>query len=204
MQMRIRAIGVLSVMLSLFLGAGCEQAAQPSKTVVVQPPPPVNEAAMSENAARRFQEPGQESKTTVDSMVEMTKKYTQLADQASQLKLKNQQLVEENEHLKEQLDTAQAQLQQTQKELTEANDLLIEMRIELNNWKEDILGFRKEIRQADKTQLQALYKILQLLGGEVRPDAAKDAGAPSTTVPAETVPPQSNGPAAEESEDTNG
>ena len=70
------------------------------------------------------------------------------------------------------LVTLEPKLQQTQKELAEANDLLIEMRIELNNWKTDILGFRAEMRDAEKTQLEALLKILNVLGGEVKPESA--------------------------------
>jgi hypothetical protein len=40
------------------------------------------------------------------------------------------------------------------------------MLIELNNWKTDVIGFREEIRAADRAQLEALLKILKVLGGE--------------------------------------
>ena len=59
-------------------------------------------------------------------------------------------------------------MEQTRKELAETTELVIDMRIELNNWKTDILGFRDEIRTAEKTQLEALLKILTILGGEVQ------------------------------------
>ena len=59
---------------------------------------------------------------------------------------------------------------QTKKELTQANELLIEMRIELNNWKTNILGFRDEIRDTEKAQFEALLKILEVLGGEIETD----------------------------------
>ena len=53
----------------------------------------------------------------------------------------------------------------------QANDLLIEMRIELNNWKTNILGFRDEMRDAEKEQLKALIRILTVLGGEIEPQS---------------------------------
>jgi hypothetical protein len=65
----------------------------------------------------------------------------------------------------------EARLKQTQKELSEANDLLIEMLSELNTWKSNILGFRGEMRDAAKVQLEALLKVLEILGGKVEADA---------------------------------
>ena len=46
------------------------------------------------------------------------------------------------------------------------------MRIELNNWKGNIIGFREEMREAQTTQLEALFKILTLLGGQVDVESA--------------------------------
>jgi hypothetical protein len=36
----------------------------------------------------------------------------------------------------------------------------------------DVLGFRNEIRQAETAQLEALLKILRVLGGEVTVESA--------------------------------
>ena len=44
---------------------------------------------------------------------------------------------------------------------------MLQTRIELNNWKNDVLGFRGEMQDAQKAQLEALLKILKLMGGEV-------------------------------------
>ncbi len=90
---------------------------------------------------------------------------TKLLFQALQ---KKQELIEENKGLKRQITPLSAELEQTRKELAETTELVIDMRIELNNWKTDILGFRDEIRTAEKTQLKALLKILTILGGEVK------------------------------------
>ena len=53
-----------------------------------------------------------------------------------------------------------------EKELAEANNLLVEMDKNLDNWRKDVLGFREEMRQADAAQIEALQKILSLLGAE--------------------------------------
>ena len=61
-----------------------------------------------------------------------------------------------------------------QKELDEANAFLQQMHLELSEWKTDVLGFRDEIRKSQKAQLEALGKILSVLGAEpvTIPDAA--------------------------------
>ena len=83
------------------------------------------------------------------------------------LRQNNQNLTIENQQLKEQLFNIQKQLQQTQNELNEANEIMISMRAELNNWKKDVLGFRDEMRNAEKAQIEALLKIMKVLGGDV-------------------------------------
>ncbi len=115
--------------------------------------------------AKRFEgaRTGRDSSTPV---VDLTERVTQLAEKAATLQQQNQQLAEENARLSKQTTALEAQLKQTQTELTEANNLLIEMLGELNNWKTDILGFRSEMRVAAKAQLEALLKILEVLGAE--------------------------------------
>jgi hypothetical protein len=116
---------------------------------------------------RKFQEPNSSGRLSDAPAVDLPEKNTLLSDELAALKATNQVLLSENANLKENLTSCNAQLQQTQKELTQANDLLIEMRLELNNWKTDVLGYRDEMRLAQKAQLESLIKILQLLGGEV-------------------------------------
>ena len=92
----------------------------------------------------------------------------------------------------EQVASLDGQLQQTQKELAEANGLLIEMRIELNNWKADILGFREEMRNAETAQLETLLRILKILGGQVttEPARAEVTGAVGSAVASTSKPDQ--------------
>ena len=91
-----------------------------------------------------------------------------------QVQKKNLDLTEENRTLSNQLTEAQTQLEQAKKELAEANTLLVDMQKELTNWKSDVLGFRDEMRKAQKAQIDALTHIITLLGGET-PSPATDA-----------------------------
>jgi chromosome segregation ATPase len=123
--------------------------------------------------AKRFQDTPLEGKTVVESAMELSEKYASLSDQAVAMRQENQRLQTENEDLKRQIATAEAKLKQTQKELGEANQLLVEMLTELNNWKSNILGFRGEMREAAKAQLEAMLKVLEILGGEAQAGAVK-------------------------------
>lgn len=126
------------------------------------------EKQQNPSVANRFQEAAMHKQTVVESAMELSQQHAKLSEEAAALRQQNRDITFSNEQLKEQIVVLEAQLKQTQKELTEANDLLIAMRIELNNWKVNILGFRDEMRDAETAQLEALLKILQMLGGEVK------------------------------------
>jgi chromosome segregation ATPase len=123
--------------------------------------------------AKRFQEPTLQGRTAVESAIELSEKYAQISEDAVILRERNNSLAGENDKLKEQIDILDGNLKKAEKELGEANNLLVEMRIELNNWKTDVLGFRSEIRQAETAQLEALLKILKVLGGQVASESAQ-------------------------------
>jgi len=162
--------GLLSVKL---LMSGCAAPQWPTE-VVLQPVHGSSAAQQSPSTAKRFQGQGASKEPTiVESAMELSEKYAKLLEEAAKLRMENQKFAEENKYLKEQLASCQSQLEHTQKELAEATDMLTEMRVELNNWKNDILGFRSEMREAEKAQLEALLKILNVLGGEVKAESAK-------------------------------
>jgi chromosome segregation ATPase len=163
-------LAVLLCMLSglIFLLPGCTTSGGPIEILL---PTKSAETQLSDSA--RFQEPTSQGPTVAQSAIELSKKYAELSQEATVLRQKNQDFNAKNNQLKDQVAILEAQLQQAQKELTEANDLLIEMRIELNNWKTDVLGFRGEMRDAEKAQLQALLKILEVLGGEAQVESAQ-------------------------------
>ena len=165
--------------LLMFLLTGCLVPQEPME--IITPSGSPEGKAQQASMSKRFQESGQQGSTVIESAMELSKKYAKLSEEASALKEKNQGLDAENNHLKEKLAACESQLQQAQKELAQANDLLVEMRIELNNWKNNILGFRNEMRDAEKTQLEALLKILTVLGGEVKTESIQGVDANSSS-----------------------
>lgn len=119
---------------------------------------------------KRFNETSANDPTMVESALDLSKKYALLAEQSAVMKQENQRYSVENRSMKEKISSLETELKQTKKELLESNGLIVDMRVELNNWKNNILGFRDEIRQADSEQLKALLEILKILGGEIKTD----------------------------------
>jgi len=152
------------LLIILTLSSGCTKYALPIK---IFPAIQQNDVP-NESMEKRFDESALSGPTAVESAIELSKKYAKLSEKTAKLKIENDLITKENNDIKDQFNHTRAQLVQTQKELEQANDLLIEMRIELNSWKTDIIGFRQEIRAADKAQLETLLKLLKILGGEAK------------------------------------
>ena len=93
-------------------------------------------------------------------------KHRKLTEQYKSLQKENDKLKEDNKRLIRRAELSMKSLKRTEQELEEANELLIEMRKELDGWKTNVLGFREEINFVHKEQLEALEKILKLLGYE--------------------------------------
>ncbi|MHC4336172.1 MAG: hypothetical protein ACYSUP_19065 [Planctomycetota bacterium] len=138
------------------------------------PPYEGEQAVGNEAVAGRFEESALQGPTAVESAIELSEKYAKLSEEAAVIRQQNNDLITENRRLEEQVTALEADLLQAQKELTEANNLLREMIVELNSWKADVIGFREEMRSAEKAQLEALLKILQILGGEVDLEQRQD------------------------------
>lgn len=165
MQANKKKLSFLTVSAFTFLLAGCPIIQEPLE-VVFKPDPTMQH--QSPSMSKRFQQAAPTGKTAIDSAVELSKQNTKLFEQMTGLQQKNLELTAENRQLKDRITVLEPDLQQVRKELNEANDLLIDMTTELNNWKMQILGFQGEMRDADKAQLEALLKILKVLGGEVK------------------------------------
>jgi chromosome segregation ATPase len=170
MQSNQKTIILLISLTSTFLPSGCLSGRE-AVEVVVHPGSAERQPASDEKVAKRFLESAPQGPTVVESAMELSDKYARLSEETAVLRQQNHDIITKNKQLKDQLVAHEAQLQQTQKELTEANDFLIEMRIELNDWKTDILGFREEIRGAETEQLRALLNILKILGGEAKAES---------------------------------
>ncbi len=110
--------------------------------------------------------------TQVESSLLLSEKYAAIAVEGEKIRQENKRLTDENVQLAKENARLQAESDQASKELKEANAMLIDMRVEINNWKNNVLGFRDEMRASQKAQLEALLRIMQLLGGESRRDEA--------------------------------
>lgn len=136
----------------------------------------------------------------VESALIWSEKYAHAVEDLSQEQQRNRKLMDEGRTLQQQLDAAKAELATANRELEEANALLIEVRQENNRWKADVLGYRDEMRRSHLTELEALGKVLRLLGGELSPAEAAAAPAagtsPATAEQTAAQPMKSNAPAA--------
>jgi DNA repair exonuclease SbcCD ATPase subunit len=170
-KMRSNKIIILAILFApVFLLAGCSSSQQPADLAVEDVPV---ERPQDDSIAKRFHEPDPEGPTVVESAMKLSGEYARLTQEAAELRRQNEDFIAKNRQLNDQAVSVDAQLKQTQKELAEANSLLIEMRVELNNWKTDILGFRNEMRDAETAQLETLLRILKVLGGQVPSESAK-------------------------------
>lgn len=112
-----------------------------------------------------------------------SQKYEELLKQQQKQTEKSQALVTENSDLKQTIDKLQQDLAKTKKELEEANVFLQDMHRELTQWKSDVLGYREEMRQAQSAQMEALIRILKVLGAETTELSKTQLEKPATTNP---------------------
>jgi len=113
--------------------------------------------------------------TGVDIALEWSNKYAAVSEKMLEIQRENQKLADKNRELNSQVGALKADLAVASKELGDANEMLRQMSMDLEKWKGNVLGFRKEMRGAQQAQLNALIKILHLLGGEVPKTAASQA-----------------------------
>ena len=119
-----------------------------------------------EKMQKRFDSTMQDADDLVQDPVELARSYEELSVKTNALRETNSELTLKNNQLKQQIEILKSEMEQTKKDMAEANDFLGQMHLELNKWKSDVLGFRQEIRQAQQAQLEALGKILRVLGAE--------------------------------------
>ena len=110
---------------------------------------------------------GKETNNADDAAMEWAKKCAVISSKHDQLLQENRQLKQKQQTHQQQVTTLKTELGRAERELAQANSMLLEMKTELEKWKTNVLGFRNEIRQSQKAQLDALVRILTLIGGEV-------------------------------------
>jgi chromosome segregation ATPase len=165
--MRVTKIIIVLFIPATMLLAGCKLIEEPIAIDVSPQPQPVLVADHSdESIERRFTDPEDEATDVVQSALMWSQKYEDLSAKAEKLREQNNARFLENTDLKHKLSELQAELDRTKAELGEANAFLQEMQLELTKWKADVLGFRDEMRNAQAAQLEALTKVLRILGAE--------------------------------------
>jgi len=154
------------------LSAGCEWQAVDSASQLGPPHKDPKAAApaggagyLSKTAVRS--EDSQHSESAVDAALQWAEKYAKVSEQLTAARQENRTLQQDNQKLSQQVAVLQDRLKQAEKELDEANTMLLELQKDLVKWKQSVLGYRDEMRQANQAQMDALIKILKLLGGEV-------------------------------------
>jgi hypothetical protein len=162
-----RSTTAVLVLAAAFLLAGCTRMLWSRHAA----PPPEESARTPETPYLQKVGVQRENETPLPTSVESTlilqDKYAKTLEELSREQQRSRSLADDNKKLADGAAKLQADLAKAQQELGEANDLLVQMRQELEKWKADILGFRDELRRADQVQLEAIGKVLTLLGGEV-------------------------------------
>ena len=157
---------------SLFL-AGCglpneltidKPAANAVETTPEEPPMVIGQTP--EKMQKRFDPTIQDDGDLEQGELRWAHRYEELSVGNNALRETNHELTLENDQLKQKIKMLESELEQTQKDMTEANEFLGQMHLELNKWKKDVLGFRQEIRLTQQVQIEALGKILRVLGAE--------------------------------------
>lgn len=117
-----------------------------------------------------------QGETAVDTALAWAQKHAEVSAKLAASERENRQLSEKNQVLQLQLDQTKGQLAAAQKELGEANGMMKELEARLAKWQENVLGYRQEMREAQKAQMEALTRVIKLLGGEVSASAPVSAG----------------------------
>lgn len=171
------------------LGQGPSTAGPDRKT-------PTGDATYMAKSAVKPDDGAADSSTAVEAALAMSDRHAKVTEELLQAHKQRQELEETNKKLSLQVAKLQNDADSAQKELAEANQMLIEMRRELDRWKADVLGFRDEMRASQKAQIDALRKVLVLLGADASaPGGASAASAPAAAPAAATAPVATTQPA---------
>ena len=117
------------------------------------------------------------NESAVETALAWAQKHMEVSAKLAASEKENRALTEKNQALAQQVEASKGQLAAAQKELNEANAMLKELEGRLAKWQENVLGYRQEMREAQKAQMEALGRVIKLLGGEASAVAAGKEGA---------------------------
>jgi hypothetical protein len=199
---------VLGVLAALGAAAGCtfaelRDSPAPAPPAAVRPatprPAPTAEAPYLSKVAVVREKPA-ETPTAVESALAWSEKYAKAMEELARERERNRKLEEENRGLQAEATALKTDLAKAHQELEEANTLLVEVRGENDKWKSDVLGYRDEMRRAHLSELDALAKVLRLLGAELPPAAPDAATKPPAVQPDNSTDSKTKGKPGESAE----
>ncbi|MCX5682444.1 MAG: hypothetical protein NT049_02010 [Planctomycetota bacterium] len=134
--------------------------------------------------------------TAIESTLVLQDKYAHALEDLRREQDRSRELTDQKQQLADEHTRLQADLAKAQAELSDANNLLVQMRQEIDKWKGDVMGFREELRESNRAQIDALTKVMTLLGGETGPKAETPAPAAKPAPAAALAPAPATKPAA--------
>ncbi len=123
-----------------------------------------------------------DASSAVESALAWSEKYAKVSEDLTKVQQQKLDIEDANKKLTVQVAKLQAENENTQKDLAEANQMLVELRRELDKWQQSVLGFRDEMRDAQKAQMEALRRLMVFLGAEA--PGARATSQPATSAPA--------------------
>lgn len=185
---------IVLLVAAVVTAAGCALAEMEQRPEISHPLAPrqtrARRADYLQNIAVEKEPTQPKTPTAVEDALQWSRKYAQATEELHQERQKSRALEEENRRLREQIAELEGDLTQAQQELEEANTLLIEVRSENEKWRKNILGYRDEMRRSHLTELEALAKVLKLLGAEI---AETSPAVQDEAIPVEEAPTQAEG-----------
>jgi hypothetical protein len=167
---KMRYLRKFVLVLVMFLFCGCQLIDEPIEVLRM---PRMGVGSGTVVAADRAMErrfggtETQADDAAAESALAMSQKYQELSLETEKLRQENVTVKLENDSFTRQIAALEGQLETTRNELSEANEFLQQMHVELGKWKSDVLGYRDEMRSAQVAELEALKKILKVLGAEL-------------------------------------
>lgn len=162
---------ILTVVAAAMLAGGCEPGNVSYRGLTPQMTPMNNETQIRQVAHLEDEsirgDGATDGRGATDVALEWADKYAKISQKLVYADRRNRELEQEKTHLNKQIAELNADLKRTKDELADANVMLEEMKRDLNDWRKNVLAYRKEIMTSQAAQLNALHKILELLGGEV-------------------------------------
>jgi flagellar motility protein MotE (MotC chaperone) len=194
---KITALTLLSV--TILFAAGCEPqtrlaAESPDRRTPARRTAPKEPAARDEalDASAGTLDPARVSPLkssddpygAVRKAIEAFDKYVAEMEENKRLRGEIRQLQEQKRTLDAEIAQLQNQRDQALAELDEANEMMRKLNEENKRWKSDVLGFRKQMLDAQEAQLRGINMILKVMGHQSVPGRRQqEASTPPPVLP---------------------